>query len=141
MNDLNDRAVEEPDGGTGFDDEDKALMRGWILLFIFVGALFWLLLGIAVNRCYAHDATPTAAMPNGWSYPYSCCSSYDCREAKPAEITERAEGFVVGSTGEIVPYGDKRVRVSPDGRFHWCAHQEGPDAGRTICLFAPPRSY
>lgn len=35
----------------------------------------------------------------------------------------------------------RRVRPSPDGMFHWCAHQSGVDAGQTICLFAPPRGF
>ncbi|RUU57336.1 hypothetical protein EOC99_25430, partial [Mesorhizobium sp. M7A.T.Ca.TU.009.01.1.1] len=28
---------------------------------------------------FAHDATPTAARPQGWSYPFACCANYDCR--------------------------------------------------------------
>jgi hypothetical protein len=36
---------------------------------------------------------------------------------------------------------NRRVRDSPDGQFHWCAHQSGLDAGHTICLFGPPGSF
>lgn len=82
-----------------------------------------------------HDA------PSGWSYPLSCCSNYDCREMKDGEVRETAQGYLIVATGEMVPYGDKRIRNSPDGKFHWCAHQSGVDAGKTICLFVPPRGF
>jgi hypothetical protein len=49
-----------------------------------------------------------------------------------------AEGYVVKATGEVIAYGDKRVKASPDGEYHWCAHQAGIDEGHTICLFVPP---
>ncbi|ESY72567.1 hypothetical protein NKH57_01375 [Mesorhizobium sp. M1050] len=90
---------------------------------------------------FAHDATPTAAKPLGWSYPFACCANYDCRTAHTGEVLEKPEGYVIAGTGEVVPMSDKRVKDSPDGEFHWCAHQAGLDAGKTICLFVPPRSY
>jgi hypothetical protein len=83
----------------------------------------------------AHDA------PAGWSYPFDCCANYDCQEISSKAISERPEGYVVQTTGEVVGYRDKRVRNSPDGEFHWCAHQSGLDAGKTICLFVPPRGF
>ena len=89
----------------------------------------------------AHDAKPTAAKPQGWSYPFACCANYDCRTTHTGEVLEKPEGYVIAGTGEIVPMTDKRVKDSPDGEFHWCAHQAGLDAGKTICLFVPPRSY
>lgn len=83
----------------------------------------------------AHDA------PAGWSYPFACCANYDCQEVSSRAISERPEGYVVQTTGEVVGYRDKRVRNSPDGEFHWCAHKSGLDAGKTICLFVPPRGF
>lgn len=88
----------------------------------------------------SHEAQNTAGQPLGWSYPLSCCSNYDCKQVSGGTVRERPEGYVI-DTGEVVPYGDKRVRVSPDGEFHWCAHQAGVDAGRTICLFVPDRGF
>lgn len=82
----------------------------------------------------AHDA------PKGWTYPYACCSGYDCREVTAKSISERPEGYVIAGTGEIVGYRDKRLRDSPDGEYHWCS-VAGKNDGRTICLFVPPRSY
>ncbi|MVA98865.1 hypothetical protein GN330_16580 [Nitratireductor sp. CAU 1489] len=91
----------------------------------------------AVQASRAHDALPTAAQPNGWKYPFACCSNFDCRAVDA--VKERPEGYVVPS-GEIVPMTDKRVRHSPDGLFHWCT-VAGKDDGKTICLFVPPRSF
>jgi hypothetical protein len=107
-------------------------------------ALVWMMLA---TRAEAHDALPTAQAPLGWTYPLSCCSNYDCRQVTgtggPAggEVREGPDGYVIAGTGEVVPYRDKRVRRSPDGEFHWCAHQAGADAGRTICLFVPDRGF
>lgn len=83
----------------------------------------------------AHEA------PKGWNYPWSCCSNQDCKEVTANAISERPEGYVINATGEVVAYADKRVRNSPDGEYHWCAHQAGLDAGHTICLFVPPKGF
>lgn len=88
----------------------------------------------------AHDAMPTAAKPQGWTYPFYCCSGYDCRAVPQTAIKERPEGYVIRNTGEVVTYKDTRLRDSPDGDYHWCS-VSGADNTRTICLFVPPRSY
>lgn len=90
-----------------------------------------------------HEATPTAAKPQGWKYPFSCCSGYDCREVSSGPqgtVRERPEGYVIAKTGEVIAYSDGRLKDSPDGEFHWCS-VAGADNGKTICLFVPPRSY
>lgn len=89
---------------------------------------------------YPHDAIPTAQQPLGWTYPWSCCSGQDCRRAD-GEVKETASGYRIAETGEVVPYGDKRIKDSPDGEFHWCRHLAGADAGKTICLYVPPRGF
>lgn len=88
---------------------------------------------------FAHDAIPTAAKPEGWSYPFSCCSNYDCRSVKDGDVRESTEGYVVPS-GEVIAYSDARVKDSPDGMFHWCT-VAGASDGRTLCLFRPPRGF
>ncbi len=103
--------------------------------FLFVSV--WLIQASAVR---AHDAVPTAAKPEGWSYPFACCSGYDCRAVPADWVEERPEGFRIVPTGEVVPMTDVRVKNSPDGAFHWCS-VAGADDGRTICLFVPPRSF
>jgi hypothetical protein len=118
---------------------------GLVLALILSGiyaALVWL---VFVTGAQAHDATPTASAPLGWTYPLSCCSNYDCKQVTgghaSGEVREAPGGYVIAGTGEVVPYQDKRIRRSPDGAFHWCAHQAGVDAGRTICLFVPDRGF
>jgi hypothetical protein len=115
--------------------DDNTRMKIAVILMAVCGLIF-----LAVALAQAHEAQPTAAKPQGWSYPLSCCSTFDCKQAT-GNVSERPEGFVIAETGEIVGYQDKRIRHSPDGEFHWCAHQSGVDAGRTICLFVPPRSF
>ncbi len=88
----------------------------------------------ATGIAAAHDA------PTGWSYPFACCSNFDCRQVDAAAIAERPEGYVIKRTGEAVSYGDVRLKDSPDGEFHWCSVAGAPDS-RTICLFVPPRGY
>ena len=83
----------------------------------------------------AHEA------PSGWSYPWACCSDKDCREVAQSAIEEGPQGYVISDTGELIPYRDSRVKDSPDGEFHRCAHKAGLDAGHTICLFVPPRGF
>ena len=97
-----------------------------------VGLVLWLTWAGA-----AHEA------PKGWSYPFACCSDFDCRAVtagRDGTVSERPEGFVINATGEVIPYRDSRVKHSPAGDFHWCS-VAGKADGRTICLFVPPRSF
>ena len=112
---------------------------GRLLFSLFATAMF--AIALPMSSAFAHDAKPTAAKPQGWSYPFACCANYDCRTTHSGEVLEKPNGYVIAGTGEVVPMTDKRVKDSPDGEFHWCAHQAGLDAGKTICLFVPPRSY
>ncbi|ESY57302.1 MULTISPECIES: hypothetical protein [unclassified Mesorhizobium] len=117
---------------------------GRLVFSMFVTPIFaiaMLAMAVLTAPAFAHDAKPTAAKPQGWSYPFACCANYDCRTTHTGEVLEKPEGYVIAGTGEVVPMSDKRVKDSPDGDFHWCAHQAGLDAGKTICLFVPPRSY
>jgi hypothetical protein len=89
----------------------------------------------------AHEATNVSGQPTGWKYPWACCSNMDCKMLESKAVSERPEGYVIQDTGEVVAYADKRVKDSPDGEYHWCAHQAGLDAGHTICLFVPPKGF
>jgi hypothetical protein len=111
------------------------------LVEIFAAAAFVAASLVTVSgSAFAHEAKPTGAMPKGWTYPFACCSGYDCREVAAQSISERPEGYVINGTGEVVAYTDRRIRNSPDGEFHWCS-VAGAHDGRTICLFVPPRGY
>lgn len=94
----------------------------------------------------AHDAIPTAAKPNGWTYPTICCSGYDCREVdgpdektgKTVQILETPKGYKISTTGEEIPHGDPKIKqISQDGKYHWCS-AAGKDDSKTICLIVPP---
>ena len=121
-----------------FDHADAAARRerrrfsivNWLLA---VAGIAMLIAAIAFDA-RAHDA------PSGWTYPLACCSDFDCREVPDAAVLERPEGYVIVATGEVIPMSDRKVRHSPDGRFHWCSTGGRPD-GKTICLFVPPRSF
>lgn len=110
------------------------------ILFVIAYAVVCYL--IVAGRLYAHDA------PTGWTYPISCCSGVDCREVGDAftpnadvRVFETATGYQISSTGEVIPYTDRKVRFSPDGRFHLCCAGADFEACRLLCLFAPPRGF
>jgi hypothetical protein len=111
------------------------LYRDRLILSVAAALLALLPAAFLAHQAKAHDA------PSGWRYPWECCSKLDCREVESKAISERPDGYVINSTGEVVAYADKRVLNSPDGEYHWCAHRAGLDAGHTICLFVPSRSY
>lgn len=111
--------------------------------------LLWKCLGVIIfiagvhamiAPALAHDAMPTAAQPNGWTYPLACCSGIDCREVSDEAIIEGPTHYTIAATGEEIPYNSRKVRPSPDGLFHWCSVRGDPDTA-TICLFVPPRAY
>lgn len=94
----------------------------------------------AVAACLSIAPAAAHEAATGWSYPFSCCSDFDCRAVSPQSVRERPEGYVIQNTGEVVAYSDRRLKNSPDGEFHWCS-VKGENNSRTICLFVPPRAY
>lgn len=116
-------------------------IAAWLVITGLV-AFTWVLTSVLLaSGAYAHQATPTAAQPEGWSYPMSCCSLMDCRQASEGEVRETAGGYLLTTTGEVVPYMDKRVKDSPDGLFHTCQVGGDFETGRVLCLFRPPRGF
>lgn len=83
------------------------ILMAWIFLLI-----------VAVSIANAHS----------W-YDPACCSDNDC--APDNRVKEVRGGFRV-PTGEVVPYGDKRIRPSLDKQFHWCHFQT-----HTYCVYVP----
>lgn len=79
--------------------------------------------------------------PKGWRYGYECCSDRDCKPAAEGTVRETANGYLLTTTGETVPYGNRRVKNSPDGEFHVCQQAGNFDSGRILCIYAPPRAY
>ena len=112
------------------------IIRRLLLFFLFLYLVFFVFVALA------HDA------PEGWTYPTGCCSGVDCRPVNSTEspyqsavkVLERPEGYVISTTGEIIPYNDTKVRISKDIYYHWCS-VNGLDTGATHCLFVPPRGF
>ena len=99
--------------------------------------LIWAPLLLFSAPALAHDAPHSFARPNGWSYPFACCSGVDCRPVDASAVLDTDGGYSVPS-GETIGSRDSRVKDSPDGLYHWCTVGGDPH-GRTICLFVPPR--
>lgn len=111
-----------------------------IALFFIIAWLLFCAIVIDARMGFAHDALPSGAQPQGWTYPFACCSGYDCREVPKSAIGEGKAGYTIRATGELIAMSDSRIKPSPDGEFHWCS-VAGADDGRTICLFVPPRGF
>ena len=88
-----------------------------------------LLLALLPSIAAAHDF-----------YDYSCCSTRDCRPIEAHTVRETPAGYVIQQNSETIAYGDKRIRPSPDGRYHLCT-AGGFDTGRAICVYVPTNSF
>lgn len=78
---------------------------------------------------------PVAAFSHSW-YPWECCSNQDCW---PTEgVTATAAGWLIHTSGEVIPYDDSRIRTTPPeaSGFHVCHVGADPKA-RVLCLFVP----
>jgi len=102
----------------------------WIGILSLVVFGFFILASL-LSVAFAHQA------PSGWAYPLQCCSGMDCRQIEGIDVGEGANGYTILKTGEVIPYHDLRLKVSPDGEYHWCS-KEGKDTTPTVCLFIPP---
>jgi hypothetical protein len=94
------------------------MLKGWLHVAAWV-----VLLGVIFSIF-----TALKALAHSW-YDPACCSDNDC--APDDRVKEVPGGFQV-PTGEIVPYGDKRIRQSLDKQFHWCHFQNF-----TYCVYVP----
>lgn len=108
--------------------ERLGLVLKWSLLIWWIAMI---MLFVYVQMAQAHQAS------TGWAYPWACCSDKDCREVTDAKVGEGPAGYTVPS-GELIGYGDKRIKDSPDGLYHWCS-VAGEETTRTLCLFVPMR--
>jgi hypothetical protein len=88
----------------------------------------------------AHTAKPTPSQPLGWQYGWECCNLMDCREVSENVIKETPEGYVYKVTGELIPYGDKKIKQSKDEFYHLCTKQ-GKDDTAIICLYTPNKGF
>ena len=96
---------------------------------------YLILAAIVSSPASAHEA------PTGWNYPLACCSNRDCKQTADETVKETASGYLLTTTGEVVTYGNRRIKNSPDGLFHVCQQAGDFDKGRILCLFVPPRAF
>lgn len=84
----------------------------------------------------------TEAAAHKW-YPWQCCSNRDCMEITKDDVIEGANGITIRATGELVPWGDKRIKFTPpddpNNGYHWCRKMAGPEKDKTICVYLPER--
>jgi hypothetical protein len=65
----------------------------------------------------------------------------DCKELPKDEIKATPVGWRVESTGEVIPYGDKRIKQSKDERFHRCARGGDFSLPTSLCLYVPDMGF
>lgn len=117
------------------------------IMAIFIAAtcfVYW------VDRAYPHDAPSSRKQPYGWTYDYSCCNAYDCRQLDQSEIEETPTGYIWRSkhSGAVHVYtqdermdgspGSKRIRRSQDEFYHGCESNSVPP--RKLCLYVPDKA-
>jgi hypothetical protein len=139
---------------------DLAGLIFWWFAVIFTIGFWYVLFLLFVWPALAHDAVPTAAQPNGWQYPVTCCSTLDCGEISASTVRVTPDGRYVVTIGpddhkmlarETVfafDITDNRVKPSPDGVYHICISRqfETPDksatmGGNFLCFFEPARNF
>jgi hypothetical protein len=97
--------------------------------FVVVVLILIIIVIIGISMTFAHA--------HSW-YDSDCCSNTDCAPIDDAYIAETNTGYVVPS-GELIKYGDSRVRQSLDGGWHWCHAVPVNNWIKTYCLYVPPR--
>jgi hypothetical protein len=111
-----------------------ALLRLFAAAIVCAGVGLLLSLGIAAAVAVATKH----ARAHEW-YPPQCCSGNDCRPIRQDDVELRPDGFFVKESGELIPYGDVRIRKTPPeggASFHRCS-VGGKAEGATLCLYIP----
>jgi hypothetical protein len=105
------------------------------------GLLAGLVLIASHGKVWPHDAPPSQMQPLGWRYGWDCCSFTDCRQIASDAVSETPQGYLVKLTGEVIPYGDRRLKQSKDEFYHQCTKGGDPKAAHSICLYTPDRGF
>jgi hypothetical protein len=121
------------------EEQDNRILIIIVAIMAAIG-LFCLFAALGTGA-WAHEATDVAGQPLGWVYGYECCSGVDCSVSGDKAISEIPEGYRIELTGEVIPYGDKRIKQSRDEFFHRCTPGGIATAPRSICLYVPDRGF
>ncbi len=96
------------------------------------------LAGIAAGLVILAGTAAAHHAPSGWMYSALCCHDRDCGQ-EHVEVVATGSGWLITSTGETIPFADKRIKESQDEFFHRCfVSEDGRDTGKTRCLYVPP---
>jgi hypothetical protein len=90
-----------------------------------IAVLFLLVFGSAT---LGHDA------PSGWAYDAACCSDRDCAPLPEGSVQERADGFLLKTTGELV--GRDKAKRGQDEYYHLC---RSVYSKAIYCIYLPQR--
>lgn len=69
-------------------------------------------------------------------YSYECCSDKDCFPLPEGAVEATPDGWLIKASNVSVPFDDKRIKHSPDGRFHGCFLSGNPNQA-LLCLYVP----
>lgn len=109
----------------------------WVLATI----VAWGMLVLAMLMVWMSIPASAHEAPLGWLYGIECCSNMDCRQLASGDVGEKPEGYLIRLTGEVIPYNDRRIKLSRDEFYHQCTPGGKADAKRSICLYVPNRGF
>jgi hypothetical protein len=116
-------------------------VAAWLALLAFAVFVWLLTSALLASGAYAHEAPKSVSQPLGWTYGWECCSIRDCAPVEKSGIGETSAGYVIRQTGEVIAYGDTRIKRSKDELYHRCTPAGDMDAARSICLYVPDRGF
>lgn len=85
-------------------------------------------------------------------YDFDCCPNDDCKVQDASAVLLQAEGYYLPELDVLIRFGDPRLHVSRDGRYHICTRTLAtPDLSQTVidniggervlkCLYVPANS-
>ena len=118
--------IHDDDDQDGFNDflyDRYARDNSAIWYVVVVSVLVFAVVGLLATAAMAHDF-----------YSVECCNDQDCSPLPDGAVTITKDGYVW--KGELFPYGEKRIKYSPDGKYHGC---ELAYTKTKICLYVPPQ--
>lgn len=99
----------------------KLKIHRWIYAGFILGLMYLL---------FAHDVQAHEF------YSIECCNEQDCAPLPDGAVKITKTGYLWD--GELFVYGERRIKYSPDGKYHGCAYRY---SGNKLCLYVPPQGF